>query len=410
MKVFLKSLILTIRILRNTWFYLLFALLVIPVLLAAEETDSLLLTGCTIHTMGPQDMIDSGYVKLESGRITATGQLAELAPGDHGTRIDLDGAHLLPGFIDIHALMQGETFSDGISIPTGSEDYILSTSTVKSLLSKGITVLVLRNASEETFQGSSQVIQLRPQSEGGPFVMANSFDYQINLTGGGGSHNTPADVYERLGHYYRLRERLTSARSDRRTLPSGPGTLPEASDRGGLPGNRLYLQIYDLYDVERIGLLTREREWAIMFSGPVNISFHGDFSGIRSHLKESVFVINPVALTSPEVAVSDRDFLSLFEAHDVRYAVASFRPVTSHPGLLSSARRLMSFGVSGQKALESITQVPGIALRSAEQLGYIGKGVRANLVAFDGPPARVTSKVILTIADGRPVWISDQRQ
>src|SRR5690606_14737146 len=79
-----------------------------------RQLESILFHGGPIRTMmHDQDMPEA--VLVQGGRVTATGDRAELARMGTSFEIDLDGRTLLPGIVDIHPhLMQHGEQRDGM--------------------------------------------------------------------------------------------------------------------------------------------------------------------------------------------------------------------------------------------------------------------------------------------------------
>ena len=66
-----------------------------------------------IHTMDGE-VIDSGYIRVEQGRIRQVGHMSRMPAGvDLEDAIDARGGHILPGLIDIHCHLGLGQLSDG---------------------------------------------------------------------------------------------------------------------------------------------------------------------------------------------------------------------------------------------------------------------------------------------------------
>ncbi len=382
---------------------LLMLLFALPPALPAEPGQPLLLTNCTIHRMGSNEVLHSGYVELTSNRITGLGRVQDLTEDRAGQRINLHGAHLLPAFTELHVTVtdhQAGLWKD--AGPTLLPEFLFTSETTRALLRQGITTVMLRHPGYRVVAGYCPVVQVRPDSGGGAYLVGDSLDYQIALTMPAGTTDTTPRVYDRLSRYYAFREGVASGqifgqdRSAHHRTGGSPDQVP-----------RWYLQIYDLYDVERIRQILDVRDPFLTFSGPAAPSVHGETLPSRGLIGDAFFVVNPVLLHMPGPLESRGSFLSLLEEYDLQYALSAFRGLDEHPGLLSYARRLRSAGVSAEKSLETITVNPGTYLRPVMNTGRIERGSRANLVVMTGPPMQVTSEIILTITDGQPVWISD---
>jgi imidazolonepropionase-like amidohydrolase len=69
-----------------------------PALVAAQTPQTVVITGATIHTMGPQGTIQNGTLVIENGRIRAVGASVPLPAS--ARRIDARGKVVTPGLFD----------------------------------------------------------------------------------------------------------------------------------------------------------------------------------------------------------------------------------------------------------------------------------------------------------------------
>lgn len=65
-----------------------------------RATDQVLIKGGTLLT--PYEVVESGCVLIENGKIVAVGPEAALGPIEEAQVIDAQGMIITPGFIDIH--------------------------------------------------------------------------------------------------------------------------------------------------------------------------------------------------------------------------------------------------------------------------------------------------------------------
>ena len=87
----------------------------------AAPNNTIILTGGTLLTMGPQGVIENGTIVIQGNRITAIGAANEVRIPTGGRTIDLNGQTVLPGFIDTHA--HGGQASQGMTPQKNWVDY-----------------------------------------------------------------------------------------------------------------------------------------------------------------------------------------------------------------------------------------------------------------------------------------------
>ena len=62
--------------------------------------------------------------------------------------------------------------------------------------------------------------------------------------------------------------------------------------------------------------------------------------------------------------------------------------------------------ISSAAALAAITREAARVLGVGDRVGTLEPGKDADLVAFDGDPLQITSRVVLVMVDGRVEWTS----
>lgn len=355
--------------------------------------------------MTDQGVLDSGYVQIAGGRITAV--LDRIPPEQiTGRIVDLHGGYLIPGLIDAHSQF-GLQNSDLPPTPGRSvlDSFHPDSDSILRLLKSGITTVALRPPPDSLFGGYSALIHLMPDSVGGPVVAVDTLDYQISLAGPPGlpKHNLAARRMATEKRFYRLRNTLqtVSLYEDQRHLSSDSQTLIQVT-HSHFP---VYILVNDAVNFLRVHQLLHTDQVQAYYGRLRQIASALDLEGTDTG--QQWF---PPAILGPTLYAFDAEYNQYFSIParlsemGVGYAIASFYPARGEGSLLDQIRQLPQYGVSELQALSAVTVWPGRYLHRTERFGVIEAGAWANLVVFDKPPLDVTSRVILTVANGHLLW------
>lgn len=377
-------------------------LLPLHILTAGEST--LILNNCTIHTMSKSGTIQNAQLIIESGEVQAINPYRKDTTYASRQLPSLQDAHILPAFVDLHAV---SSVKDGLFELSDNESRPIPQRRYPDLrelyLRAGITTIITRPQTDSLFQGFSRVIQLLPDSLGGPKVLRDSLDFGISLMPGEWSAiSDTGHVYRRMARYYRLREALrrrenhpagqtlTSLRSG---APPFPGTSPTIQN--------WYTTVPTVYDIQRIQLLSNEYPVPPFRAELATTAHPNDFSQVAASLDSVPLILQGRLFSDPREELIF--FLLALEEYSIDYSIASFHDFDF--GCISLVRKLISYGVSEYTALAAVTRIPGSSLGQDLSLGQIEEGSSANLVVFNADPFRMTSQLIATISDGRMIWI-----
>lgn len=382
---------------------LLFFVLVRPNLPA--QPTPVTFVNCRIYTMTKQGELDSGFVQIAGGRITA---VLDRTPPEQvrGQVIDLHGGYLMPGLVDAHSGLGLQYPAHPIAPNHSVLEYFHPTpQAISGALRNGITTIALRPPADSLFGGYSALIHLVPDSVGGPIIAVDTLDYQISLAGPPVLPEkgiTPLPI-RREQRMYRFRNVLQTMNDydNQRDLSLAVRTLSHISHTD--------LPLYILVDSGVNLLQARDLLDTYHLHG-----YYGRLRGIVGVLDligaRAVQQWLPSAILGPSLfsfsAEYDRyiSIPSRLSEVGLGYAVASFYPVAGEGSLLDQIRQLLQYGVSEWQALASVTRWPGQYLHRDERFGVIEAGAWANLVVFDKPPLDVTSRTILTVTNGHLLW------
>ena len=135
---------------------------------------------------------------------------------------------------------------------------------------------------------------------------------------------------------------------------------------------------------------------------------------VKEYLKEKQVPIafGPMLTPRIKMELKARDYsaaLHLVE-HGVKLALMTDHPYNSIDQLRAVAILAVSEGLKPTDGLKAITSWPAEILGLQERLGKIQEGYDADIVVFNGHPIDIMSRVIITLIDGKVVYINDRHK
>ncbi len=397
---------------------------------AASGSPVTALVGATVHTVtGPA--IPGATVLLEGGKIAALG--ADLVLPEGAERIDLSGLHLYPGFIVANSTLG-----------------LVEVSSVRGTMDANETGEVNPNARAQ--------VALNPSSELIPVTRANGvLTAQTALTGG---ILTGTSVIWNLDGWTWEEMTLVPAAA---LFLRWPAMVPEESRWGGPPPpeeevkkrrEKQLKTLRDSFDAAKAYLKARRAmaeggprhetdvRWEAMIPAlerkvPVFI-MADEITQIDAALDfardEELRVVivggrdAPLCaerLVEQEVPVVLSGATGMprrsWEPYDAAFTAArrlheaGVRFCISTPGFTANTRNLpyeaamaAAFGLPPDEALRAITLYPAQILGLGDRLGSIEPGKDANLIATDGDPLEIRTRVLRAWIAGRPMEMTSR--
>jgi imidazolonepropionase-like amidohydrolase len=388
------------------------------------------ITNATIMTASG-GTIERGTIVIRDGRIAAVG--ADVAAPAGAQVIDGTGRYVTPGIIDAHSHSAAEAINEGTQSVTAEvrmEDVLRHDQvSLYRQLAGGVTTALVLHGSANTIGGQSMTIRLRyglPAEsllfEGAPpgikFALGeNVRQSNVNLPQGA-QRRYPAT---RMGVEDVLRDAFTRARtygaewqtyrSDsaawarNRSRNRGAAPLPPARDLEldalveVLDGRRL-VHAHSYRSDEILMLLGVAREFGFRIN---------DFT----HVLEGYRVADELVAAGSGASTFADMWTYKLEARDAipqnaalmsqRGVVVSINSDSDERArrLYSEAARSVRWGVSDDEALRMITLNAARHLGVADRVGSIEVGKDADLAIFNGHPFAPSSRVDMTLIQGR---------
>lgn len=378
-----------------------------------------------LYTMdGP--VIESGYVEMENGIITAVGPMSRLAgtlPGDGD--LDARGGLLFPGFVDAHSHIG--MWEDGLGFEgdDGNEDTDPSTPHLRAVdavnplehcfeeaLEAGITTVITGPGSANPIGGQSCAMKTYGRRVDdmvikAPVAMKMALGENPKSTYHEKNQTpvtrmaTAAIIRQQLREAQRYREDLDRAAADEETDPPEfdgkcEALLPVL--RGEIPVHFHAHRLDDIFTAQRLA-----REFGLKL-----VIVHGTQGHMAADLlaEEGVPVLcGPVLCdrSKPELqALTPKNPGILYKA-GVPIALINDHPVIPQQYLPLCAGLAVREGLPYEAALQAITIAPARICGIADRVGSIAVGKDADLVLFREDPLTVAAKPAAVFAAGKRV-------
>jgi imidazolonepropionase-like amidohydrolase len=401
--------------------FLLFLALLAPAASVPALAETVVITGATIHTMGPQGTIQNGTLVIENGRIRAVG--ASVPVPASARRIDARGRIVTPGLFDSWSQIGLVEVSavEGTADARSDDDRITAAfRTVDALNPRSMLIPVNRiegltrvvaapEAGRSLIAGQGAVIDL-----GGPgdYVIRPSVAMFAVLgeAGAARSGQSRADAMLRLREA--LRDALDYA-ANRKAYDQGDrreyslsrldleALIPVA--QGKLP---LVVTVDGASDIEATLRLAREMKLKLILASaaegwrvarqiadakvPVLVNPLQDLPGSFESLESTLE--NAARLRKAGVTVA---FMT-GDAHNSR-------------NIRQAAGNAVAYGLPWDDALAAMTSVPARIWGISDHYGTLEPGKDADVVIWDGDPLELTSFPTAVFIRGREMPMTSRQ-
>lgn len=365
--------------------------------------ETIVITGATVHTLGPQGTIRNGTVVIENGKIKAVGASVPVPAG--ARPIDARGKVVTPGLLDsfsriglvevsaVEGTNDTETEDDRITAAFRAADALNPRSSLIPVNRvEGLTrVVVMPNTGESLIAGQGALIHL-----GGPG------DYLVR---------SPAAMYATLGEggadlaggsraaaLLRLREAFEDTRdfiANRKAFEQGErreyalsrldleALIPVV--QGELP---LVLAVQRASDIEAALRLAREYKLDLILSGATE----GWIVAPEIAAAKVPVLINPLDNLPGSFEALGATLENAARLHKAGVTVA-FMSGDAHNArnIKQAAGNAVAYGLPWNAALAALTSVPARIWGLADSYGTLEPGKDADVVIWDGDPLEVTT-------------------
>ncbi len=380
------------------------------------QADSLLISGATIWTSGPQGRIDNGDLLIRGGRIEALGRDLE-APRD-AIVMDAAGKHVTAGLIDAHshtAISRGANESgSAVTVEVRIADVLNPTDvSIYRQIAGGLTTALLLHGSANPMGGQGQVVKLRwgdnadgLKFDGAAPVVKFALGENVKQSNWGDEY-TDRYPQTRMGVEQIIRDTfLAAARYGRE--------MDQAGRRGPPVRRNLRLDAaLEILNGRRLVHVHSYRQDEILAFIRVAQDFDLDVAAFQ-HVLEGYKVADAIAELGAGGSTFSDWWAYKFEVYDaIPYngalmhragVVTSFNSDSSELArrLNTEAAKAVKYGgLSEEEALEFVTINPARQLRIDDRVGSLEPAKDADFVIWSGHPLSSFSRAEQTWIEGR---------
>ena len=385
----------------------------------------MLIKNAVVHTMdGP--VIDRGYVWVEGSRIAGVGGMDRLPDEERfGPVVDVQGGHVLPGFLDIHCHLgmigtavgfEGEDVNEETDPCTpqlrGLDGVDPMDAAFAEARRAGVTCVVTGPGSANAIGGQMVALKTRGTIADqmvvrAPAAMKFALGENPKRIHGKGRGAAPmtrmataALIRERLAKAQEYQYKQEKAELEERDKPDFDAALEALLPvlAGKVPAHFHAHRADDIATAVRIA-----REFGLELT-----VIHGTEGHLIADFlaKEGVPVITGPSLTDrskPELRALTMDNAARLAAAGVRVAICTDHPETPIQYLPLCAALAARAGMDEEEALAAITINAACIAGVDDRLGSITQGKDADLVALSGHPFELKSRVQHVWIDGQEV-------
>lgn len=365
--------------------------------------ETVVITGATVHTLGPQGTIQNGTVVIENGKIKAVGASVPVPSGARS--IDARGKVVTPGFLDsfsriglvevpaVEGTDDTETEDDRITAAFRVADALNPHSALIPVNRvEGLTrVVVMPNTGESLIAGQGALIHL-----GGPGDYLVRSPIAMYATLGEGGANLAGG--SRAAALLRLREAFEDTRdyiANRKAFEQGErreyalsrldleALIPVV--RGELP---LVLAVQRASDIQAALRLAREYKLDLILAGATE----GWMVAPEIAAAKVPVLVNPLDNLPGSFETLGATLENAARLHKAGVTIA-FMSGDAHNArnIKQAAGNAVAYGLPWNAALAALTSVPARIWGLSGSYGTLEAGKDADVAIWDGDPLEVTT-------------------
>lgn len=383
-------------------------------------SDVQVFRGATVHTCGPDGVIERGEVVVRGGRIEAVREAGRGAPAG-ATVHDLRGRHLTPGLIDAHVHMG--VMPEGFAYESKDINEMTAALTPQMRAvdavwpgdvafararAAGVTTVCVLPGSANVIGGTGVVLKtagrdVERMAIREPACLKVAFGYNVKHSHGLGQKRTPLT---RMGIAALFREAFDGARvyGERRAkdpdLPLDRGKeVLLAALRGELVVRAHCARSDDILTALRLA-----REFGLRLVIEHGHEAHFVLEQVRAGAVGVVLGPGFRCCGNSEETHVGFESTAVLDAAGITVAHMTDHPIVPVGYLAIQAGLCVRAGLAPDRALRTITANAARILECDDRVGSLRPGLDADLVVHDGPPLEVASRVLATYIEGRRVY------
>lgn len=373
-----------------------------------------------IITMAGKDYED-GFVRIEHGKITAIGDMADCPVKENGDGVlHANGNLVMPGIIEAHCHMgiteekkgmEGDDCNENVEPIT---PYLRAIDAINPMdaafddaLRAGITSAMVGPGSSNVVGGQFAFIKTHGRCIDhmivkAPAAMKVAFgeNPKVNFSG---QNVSPAT---RMAIAAMLREELFKAQEYQRRRKENPDQEKDFRYECWIPvlEGRIPLKAH----VHRADDILTAIRIAKEFHLSMTLDHCSEGHLIAEEIRESGFpaIVGPDMASRNKIEVQNMAFktVGILNRKGIRTAIMTDHPVSMIQFLPICAGLAVKSGLPAQEGLRSITINAAKICGVADRVGSLEVGKDGDVVIFDGSPLEVFTRAICTIIEGKIVY------
>ena len=373
-----------------------------------------------IITMAGKDYED-GFVRIEHGKITAIGDMADCPVKENGDGVlHANGNLVMPGIIEAHCHMgiteekkgmEGDDCNENVEPIT---PYLRAIDAINPMdaafddaLRAGITSAMVGPGSSNVVGGQFAFIKTHGRCIDrmivkAPAAMKVAFgeNPKVNFSG---QNVSPAT---RMAIAAMLREELFKAQEYQRRRKENPDQEKDFRYECWIPvlEGRIPLKAH----VHRADDILTAIRLAKEFHLSMTLDHCSEGHLIAEEIRESGFpaIVGPDMASRNKIEVQNMAFktVGILNRKGIRTAIMSDHPVSMIQFLPICAGLAVKSGLPAQEGLRSITINAAKICGVADRVGSLEVGKDGDVVIFDGSPLEVFTRALCTIIEGKIVY------
>ncbi len=384
----------------------------------------MLMIHALVHTMAGKCFPD-GFIRIENGKIAEVGEMASLTP--KGETMDMQGAHVYPGFIDAHTHLG--MWEDGLDFEgdDGNEDTDPVTPHLRAIdainpldrcfgeaLAAGVTTVVSGPGSANPIGG--QMVAMKTCG-----ICVDQMVVKMPVAVKMALGENPKNVYH--GKNQSPVTRMATAALIREQLSKARAYLEDLQCAEDDDSDELDPPEFDMKCEALLPVLKREvpvhfhahRADDIFTAIRLGKEFHLDFVVVHAtegHLiaeylkQEKVAVLSGPFLSDrskPELRNLTPKCPGILSGHGIPMAIVTDHPVIPIQYLPLCAGLAVREGMDPEQAMRAITCNPAKICKISHRVGSIEPGKDADLVVFRSNPLELSAKPEMVFVNGNRV-------
>ena len=397
--------------------------------LSAVEEDTIVLKGATLFTV-TQGTLENGTIIISGGKIIGIGK--DIKFPEKAKIIDVSGKIITPGLVDSHSHLGlgpsgGVTEDNEGSDPNTPQLRIIDSIhpegvaphqySFRDSVAQGVTTVIARPGSGNVIGGQSAALKLTGRTVD-DMILVFPCDMKMAM-GRKGNYSAQGRLpVTKMGTAYIVRKAMIDAmeykkswdryESAKKKNPQTPPPKRNLKDGAMLQVLERTLPVHiHASPVDDIMTAVRLADEFNFYK--LSLAHAEESYKVADELAKRgiVVVVGPMMITFDDNGnlINLADFLV---KKGVEVNIMTDADVVQQEFLRFQAAVAVKYGMDPLEALKAVTINPARLVGMSDRIGSLEEGKDADLVVFSGDPFDTQTKVLMTLIDGKIVYVNDE--